>query len=138
APGRVVRVSQLGTYGLTVIVEHGGGDYSIYGSLARSDVAQGQSVTKGQVIGGVGISDPELPPHLHFEIRHGGPAVDPAIWLRQRCSRSAARSADVFDTTRRTMSSAWSADTMRSRANAPVVGPTTTRARKVISGRACS
>jgi murein hydrolase activator len=84
AAGKVVRVSQLGTYGLTVIVEHGGGDYSIYGSLSRSDVSQGQSVNKGQVIGGVGISDPELPPHLHFEIRHGGPAVDPAIWLRQR------------------------------------------------------
>jgi septal ring factor EnvC (AmiA/AmiB activator) len=84
AAGHVVRVSQLGTYGLTVIVEHGGGDYSIYGSLSRSDVTQGQAVTRGQVIGGVGISDPELPPHLHFEIRHGGPAVDPAIWLRQR------------------------------------------------------
>ena len=32
--------------------------------------------------GTVGISDPDLPPHLHFEIRHGGPAVDPASWLR--------------------------------------------------------
>jgi murein hydrolase activator len=84
AAGRVVSVSQLGTYGLTVIVEHGGGDYSIYGSLSRSDVQQGQAVTKGQVLGGVGISDPELPPHLHFEIRHGGPAIDPATWLRRR------------------------------------------------------
>ena len=84
AAGRVVRVSQLGTYGLTVIVEHGGGDYTIYGSLARADVKQGQSVIKGQVIGAVGISDPELPPHLHFEVRHGGPAIDPATWLRGR------------------------------------------------------
>jgi septal ring factor EnvC (AmiA/AmiB activator) len=84
AAGRVVRVSQLGTYGLTVIIEHGGGDYTIYGSLARADVRQGQTVVKGQVIGGVGISDPELPPHLHFEVRHGGPAIDPADWLRDR------------------------------------------------------
>ena len=84
AAGRVVRVSQLGTYGLTVIIEHGGGDYTIYGSLARADVRQGQTVAKGHVIGGVGISDPELPPHLHFEVRHGGPAIDPADWLRDR------------------------------------------------------
>ncbi len=82
AAGKVVSVRQLGTYGLTVIIDHGGGDYSIYGSLARADVREQQTVTKGQVIGGVGISDPDLPPHLHFEIRHGGPAVDPANWLR--------------------------------------------------------
>jgi septal ring factor EnvC (AmiA/AmiB activator) len=89
ADGKVVSVGQLGTYGLTVIVDHGGGDYSIYGSLSRSDVRQQQSVTKGQVIGGVGISDPDLPAHLHFEIRHGGSdgrpsSVDPATWLRDQ------------------------------------------------------
>jgi septal ring factor EnvC (AmiA/AmiB activator) len=84
AQGKVVSVRQLGTYGLTVIIDHGGGDYSIYGSLSRADIREGQTVTKGQVIGGVGISDPELPPHLHFEIRHGGPAVDPATWLREQ------------------------------------------------------
>ena len=37
---------------------------------------------KGQVLGTVGISDPALGPHLHFEIRHGGPAIDPTEWLR--------------------------------------------------------
>lgn len=89
APGRVVNVGQLGTYGLTVIIDHGGGDYSIYGSLDRADVRPQQTVAKGQVIGAVGVSDPELPPHLHFEIRHGGsdgrPAsVDPASWLRDQ------------------------------------------------------
>jgi septal ring factor EnvC (AmiA/AmiB activator) len=84
AAGRVLQVSRFGTYGLTVIVEHGGGDYSIYGSLGRAEVAKGASVTKGQPLGTVGISDPELGPHLHFEIRQGGPAVDPKIWLRQR------------------------------------------------------
>jgi len=89
AAGRVVSVGQLGTYGLTVIIDHGGGDYSIYGSLSRADVRQQQQVAKGQQIGGVGISDPEYQPHLHFEIRHGGsdgrPAsVDPATWLRDQ------------------------------------------------------
>ena len=82
AGGTVVSVGSLGTYGTTIIVEHGGGDYSIYGSLARADVTLHETVTKGQQLGTVGISDPDLPPHLHFEIRHGGPAVDPASWLR--------------------------------------------------------
>jgi septal ring factor EnvC (AmiA/AmiB activator) len=82
ASGTVVSVGALGTYGTTIIVEHGGGDYSIYGSLARADVGLHDSVAKGQQIGTVGVSDPDLPPHLHFEIRHGGPAVDPASWLR--------------------------------------------------------
>jgi septal ring factor EnvC (AmiA/AmiB activator) len=84
AAGRVASVRQLGTYGLTVIVEHGGGDYSIYGSLSRADVKEGDTIIKGQILGGVGISDPELPPHLHFEVRQGGPAIDPATWLRRR------------------------------------------------------
>lgn len=84
AAGRVVSVRQLGTYGLTVIVDHGGGDYSVYGSLSRADVHEQERVAKGQVLGGTGISDPDLPAHLHFEIRHGGPAVDPATWLRER------------------------------------------------------
>ena len=82
AAGDVVLAGQLGTYGQTVIVEHGGGDYSVYGSLSRINVAKGAHISKGQVIGEVGTSDPDLPPHQHFEIRHGGPAVDPATWLR--------------------------------------------------------
>jgi septal ring factor EnvC (AmiA/AmiB activator) len=87
APGRVASVGQLGTYGLTVIVDHGGGDYSIYASLARASVRAGDAVVKGQAVGTVGISDPDQPPHLHFEIRHAGPggqprSVDPASWLR--------------------------------------------------------
>jgi septal ring factor EnvC (AmiA/AmiB activator) len=84
AAGKVVRVEPIGTYGLTVIIEHGGGDYSIYGSLVRAIVRVDQAVAKGETLGSVGMSDPELPPHLHFEIRQGGPAIDPATWLRRR------------------------------------------------------
>jgi murein hydrolase activator len=88
APGRVVSANQLGTYGLTVIIDHGGGDYSIYGSLSRADVRPQQVVTKGQQIGSVGISDPDLASHLHFEIRHGTDgrpiAIDPAKWLKEQ------------------------------------------------------
>ena len=82
AAGDVVLAGQLGTYGQTVIVEHGGGDYSVYGSLSEISVSKGAHISKGQVVGQVGTSDPDLPPHLHFEIRHGGPAVNPTTWLR--------------------------------------------------------
>ena len=80
--GTVAYAGPMGTYGNTIILEHGGGDYSVYGSLARMDVRKGARVIKGQAIGTVGVSDPALGPHLHFEIRRGGPAVDPADWLR--------------------------------------------------------
>ncbi len=82
AAGEVMVAEPIGTYGLTVIVQHGGGDYSVYGSLSRADVQKGQQVIKGQVIGAVGISDPELVAHLHFEIRPKGRAIDPLVWLR--------------------------------------------------------
>jgi len=80
--GTVVLSEVMGTYGNTIIVEHGGGDYSVYGALSRMDARKGARITKSQVIGAVGATDPELPAHLHFEIRRGGPAVDPLEWLR--------------------------------------------------------
>jgi septal ring factor EnvC (AmiA/AmiB activator) len=81
--GEVALAERLGTYGLTVIVQHGGGDYSVYASLGSTTVTKGQQVQKGQVIGTVGVADPELGPHLHLEIRRDrGQAVDPLQWLR--------------------------------------------------------
>ena len=86
APGTVVSVGQLGTYGLTVILDHGGGYFSIYASLnsVPPAVRKGSAMRKGDVLGTVGISDPDLTPHLHFEIRTppNGNAVDPESWLR--------------------------------------------------------
>ncbi len=84
ASGDVVIAEPIGTYGLTVVVQHGGGDYSVYGSLGRLEVQKGQSVAKGQAVGTVGTADPDLPPHLHFEIRPRGRAMDPLTWLRSR------------------------------------------------------
>lgn len=85
AAGEVALAERLGTYGLTVIVQHGGGDYSVYASLGSTTVQKGAKVTKGQVIGTVGVADPELGPHLHLEIRRDrGQAVDPLEWLRGR------------------------------------------------------
>ena len=82
APGTVVSVGQLGTYGLTVILQHGEGDYSIYAPLQGASVRTGTAVRKGDTIGTVGVSDPDLKPHLHFDMRPKGRAVDPESWLR--------------------------------------------------------
>ncbi len=82
--GSVIAAEAFGTYGLTVIVNNGGGDYSMYGSLGRISVSKGDKVAKGQTIGTVGKSDPELDAHLHLEIRPNGRAVDPLEWLRSR------------------------------------------------------
>jgi len=84
AAGEVMVSDPIGTYGLTVIVQHGGGDYSVYGSLSRADVRKGDKVAKGQVIGAVGRADPEMDPHLHLEIRPKGRATDPLAWLTLR------------------------------------------------------
>ena len=84
ADGEVMIAETIGTYGLTVIVQHGGGDYTVYGSLQRAAVAKGAKVKKGQVLGSIGQADPDLAPHLHFEIRPQGRATDPLTWLQQR------------------------------------------------------
>lgn len=85
ADGEVVFAEQAGTYGLTMIVQHGGGAYTMYASLQEIHVRRGGRVTKGQTIGTVGQADPDLPPRLHFEIRpNGARAVDPLEWLRRQ------------------------------------------------------
>ncbi len=83
--GDVVFAEASGTYGLMVIMHHGGGAYSIYSSLGSLNVRKGAKVTKGDVIGTVGQSDPDLPPRLHFEMRpKDNVAVDPLEWLRRQ------------------------------------------------------
>jgi septal ring factor EnvC (AmiA/AmiB activator) len=81
-----VRIAQpLGTYGLSVLVDHGGGYYSLYGQLQNADVRPGQSIERGQTVGRTGGQNSDEGPHLHFEIRgEGGRALDPVAWLRAR------------------------------------------------------
>ena len=83
--GRVELVQRLGTYGLTVVVQHGNGYRSLYMQLQDASVAVGQDVARGQVIGTVGGANSEQGPHLHFEIRgENSIALDPSDWLRRR------------------------------------------------------
>jgi len=75
----------VGTYGLTVAVEHGNGYWSLYMQLQGASVKQGDRITRGQVIGSVGGENSDYGAHLHFEIRGENQiALDPTGWLRRR------------------------------------------------------
>jgi septal ring factor EnvC (AmiA/AmiB activator) len=83
--GSVVLRQNLGTYGLTLIVEHGNGYYSLYAQLASAAVPVGATITRSQVIGTVGGQASDHGPHLYFEIRGQNQiALDPTAWLRGR------------------------------------------------------
>ncbi len=85
ADGEVVFAEPAGTYGNMLILQHGGGAYSVYASMDAFRVRKGSRVKKGDVIGTVGQADPDMPPHLHFEIRPTGRGpVDPLDWLRRQ------------------------------------------------------
>ena len=85
AGGTVSLAGPLGTYLTSVLVDHGGGYYSFYGSLNDATVTHGERVAKGQILGHVGGGSSDQGPHLHFEIRgQGGIALDPVNWLKTR------------------------------------------------------
>ncbi len=83
--GKVRLVGQFGTYGLTVVVEHGNGYYSVYSHLESAAVKLGASIRKSGTVGTVGGQNSDYGPHLHFEIRGENQiALDPTTWLRRR------------------------------------------------------
>jgi septal ring factor EnvC (AmiA/AmiB activator) len=83
--GKVRLVGQFGTYGLTVVLEHGNGYYSVYSHLESAEVQLSASVSRGQTIGSVGGETSDYGPHLHFEIRgENQVALNPVDWLRKR------------------------------------------------------
>jgi murein hydrolase activator len=83
--GKVRLVGQFGTYGLTVVVEHGNGYYSVYSHLQSAEVQLSASVARGQTIGTVGGENSDYGAHLHFEIRgENQVALNPVDWLRKR------------------------------------------------------
>ncbi|MFN9870643.1 MAG: M23 family metallopeptidase [Cyanobacteriota bacterium] len=83
--GRVIRVDAISGYGLTVLIDHGGGWSSLYAHLRHASVAEGDTVGSGQPIGVVGQSGNASTPHLHLELRQRQPrglvAVDPTPLL---------------------------------------------------------
>jgi murein DD-endopeptidase MepM/ murein hydrolase activator NlpD len=70
-----------GGYGKTVDLDHGNGISSRYAHLSSIDVRADQLVKSGQVIGKVGSTGRSTGPHLHYETRVRGEAVDPQKFL---------------------------------------------------------
>ncbi len=82
AAGRVTFAGfSVGGWGNLVTIAHGAGTRTMYAHLSRVGVRVGQSVAPGQRIGRIGSSGHSTGPHLHFEVRVRGGAVDPMTGL---------------------------------------------------------
>jgi murein DD-endopeptidase MepM/ murein hydrolase activator NlpD len=80
ASGSVISAGWMGGYGNLVIVDHGGGIATAYAHLSSFAVGGG-TVSQGQTVGYVGCTGHCYGPHLHFEVRVNGSAVDPLGYL---------------------------------------------------------
>ncbi len=81
AAGTVVYSGWLGGYGNLVVVDHGNGLSTAYAHQQRIYAARGQNVAQGEALGEVGSTGNSTGPHLHFEVRINGAAVDPLGYL---------------------------------------------------------
>jgi murein DD-endopeptidase MepM/ murein hydrolase activator NlpD len=82
ANGKVASSGWAGGYGRMVEIDHGNGLSTRYGHLSEIDVKVGDQIKIGQVIGAVGSTGRSTGPHLHYETRIDGEAVDPQKFLR--------------------------------------------------------
>lgn len=83
ADGVVGKAEWFSSYGLYIQVEHGGELQTRYGHLSRLNVAAGQFVRKGDVIGYVGSTGRSTGPHLHYEVRVAGESVNPMAYMQE-------------------------------------------------------
>jgi murein DD-endopeptidase MepM/ murein hydrolase activator NlpD len=81
AGGKVVSAGWTGGYGRMVEVDHGNGLSTRYGHMSEIDVQVGQTVKAGQTVGRMGSTGRSTGPHLHYETRIDGEAVNPAKFL---------------------------------------------------------
>lgn len=70
-------------FGNAAVLDHGGGATTLYGHLSEIHVRSGDTVLAGSVIGTVGRTGNATTSHLHFELRMGSRAVDPADYLQR-------------------------------------------------------
>ncbi len=82
ATGTVETAGWNGGYGRMVEIDHGNGFSTRYGHLSEIEVKVGQQIKIGQIIGRVGSTGRSTGPHLHYETRIDGDAVDPQKFLR--------------------------------------------------------
>ncbi|MEM7247010.1 MAG: peptidoglycan DD-metalloendopeptidase family protein [Acidobacteriota bacterium] len=81
-PGRVVVAGDAGAWGNTVVLSHGAGIATHYAHLDRVDVRVGERLEAGEVLGAVGSTGRSTGPHLHFEVREMGAAIDPERFVK--------------------------------------------------------
>jgi hypothetical protein len=82
ANGTVTFAGWQGGYGKMVEIDHGNGVATRYGHLSSIDTEVGHTIKTGQIIGKVGTTGRSTGPHLHYETRIDGEAVDPQRFLR--------------------------------------------------------
>ena len=81
--GRVSRVGVMAAFGTYVLLKHGGWT-TVYGNLSRVEVASGDTLAVGEILGASGASDGRRGAALFFAVYEGERAVDPLPWLRAR------------------------------------------------------
>ena len=80
--GVITRAGWNGGYGRVIYIKHEFGVETRYAHLARIRVKKGQRVSRGQKIGDMGNSGRSTGTHLHYEVRVGGKAVNPMIFIK--------------------------------------------------------
>ena len=80
--GVITRAGWNGGYGRVIYIKHEFGIETRYAHLARIRVKKGQRVSRGQKIGDMGNSGRSTGTHLHYEVRVGGNAVNPMIFIK--------------------------------------------------------
>lgn len=80
--GRVALVAEYFFPGRLVVLDHGLGLYTLYFHLERAEVADGDQVGRGQIIGSVGASGRATGSHLHFAAHLRQARIDPALLLQ--------------------------------------------------------
>ncbi len=78
--GKIVFVDDLGIYGLTVVIDHGFGLFSMYSHLSSSEVKIGDKVQRGGIIGNTGVTGLAGGDHLHYGMLIHHTFVDPIEW----------------------------------------------------------
>ena len=84
AEGSVIYADWFKGYGRLIILDHGGGYFTLYAHASEVLIRPGESVSRGQVIGKVGDTGSLEGPQLYFELRHKGKPQDPLAWLQPR------------------------------------------------------
>jgi septal ring factor EnvC (AmiA/AmiB activator) len=80
--GSVIFSDYFKGYGNMIIIDHGGGFFSLYAHAARILKKVGADIARNETVATVGDTDSSRGPMLYFEIRHQGKPVDPADWVR--------------------------------------------------------